>query len=221
MAREADDKHNTAYALFGQGQILSLRDDLRGARKLQEEALGIRKGIGETATAAESSLELASIALEGNRLTEAQTLAKEALSEFRAEKLRESEVRARVVLARTYLAEGKIGDARKEMELAGALAAKSAFVEIRLGYAIESARLKAAAGNVGEGLTGAGAALAEALRLGYQEYVLEAGLALGEMEIKTGQAGEGRWRLEAVVREARQAGFLGVARRAEKALSGK
>ena len=214
IARATDDKHNAAYALFGQGQILALRDDLAGARKLQEEALGIRKEIGEPGTAAESELELAGIALEEKRFSEAEKLAKAALDEFRAEKLKESEVLARIVLARTYLAQWRAGDARREIEQASGLAAKSAFVGVRLSYAIEAARVKAATGKVAEGLKGAEAALAEAERLGYREFVLEAGLAVGEMEMKAGRGAEGRRRLGAVEKSAREAGFLGVARRA-------
>ena len=80
---------------------------------------------------------MASIALEENRLGEAEKLAKTALEEFRAEKLKESEVLARLVLARIDLATGKTGDARKEIEQAGGMAAKSGFVGVRLSYAIE------------------------------------------------------------------------------------
>ena len=216
IARETDDKHNAGYALFGKGLILALQGDLAGARKAQEESLAIRKEIGEPATMAESQLALAGIALEEKRWSEAEELAKGALAEFRAEKLKESEVQARIVLARAYVAQGKAGDARREMETAGGLAAKSSFAEVRLSYAIEAARVKGALGKAAEGRKGAEAVLAEAEKLGYREFVLEAKLAMGEMEIKMGRIADGRKRLEGVEKTAREWGYAGLARRARE-----
>jgi ATP/maltotriose-dependent transcriptional regulator MalT len=193
-------------------------DDLTAAKKIQEEALRIRKEIGEPGTAAESQLELASVALEDRRFEEAEKLAMSALDEFRAEKLSESEVLARIVLARIFLAQGKTRDGRREIEQANGLAVKSAFVGVRLSYAIVSARVKAASGMVAEGLRIAEGALAEAERLGNRAFVLEAGLAIGEMEIKLGRTEEGRKRVKAVEESGRETGFLGVARRAKDIL---
>jgi eukaryotic-like serine/threonine-protein kinase len=214
IARETDDKHNVGYALQGQGQILALQGDLAGARKLQEEGMATRKEIGEASSVAESELELARIALEERRFGEAEALARTALAEFRAEKLRENEVLARVVLARTYLAEGKTREATKEIDQASGLALKSSFLGVRLSFAIAAARVSGDAGKIPEALKSLREVSAEAERLGYREFQFEARLAIGEIELRAGRAADGRTRLQGLAKEAKNAGFLGIARKA-------
>ena len=128
--------------------VIKCQGDLATARQRQEEALAIRKEIGEKATRAESLLALADLTMEEGRAKDAETLARQALDEFQSEKLREDEISARIVLARSLMAQDKLAEAGKQIELAAVLAARSPAVEVRLSYAIVEARIKAATGKV-------------------------------------------------------------------------
>ena len=68
---------------------------------------------------------LASLALEERHLLDAEKLAQAALDEFQAEKLRDDEVLARVVLAWSLLEQHKAVESRKQVGLAADLASKS------------------------------------------------------------------------------------------------
>ena len=61
------------------------------------------------------------------------------------------------------------------------------------------------------------AVLAEAKKYGYLIYEYQARLALGEAEMKSGKTAAGRARLIALDKDATRAGFLLIARKAEKA----
>jgi len=217
ISRESNDKHQSASALFGMASVIERQGDLATARQRQEEALAIRKEIGEKATQAESLLALADLTMEEGHPKDAETLARQPLDEFQTEKLREDEISARVVLARSLVAQDKSAEAGKQIELAAALAARSPVVEVRLSYAIAAARIKAATGKVAESERILETSLAEASKQGYLGSQFEIRLALGEIEIKSGDNAAGRRRLNDLEKDARARGFLLVARKAAAA----
>jgi tetratricopeptide (TPR) repeat protein len=215
--REANDKHQVAYALSGLGSVLAYQGDLAAARLRQEEALAIRREIGEKASEAESLLALAELALEEDRPPNAETSARKALEEFQAEKLKDDETMARTTLARALLAQHKVVEAAREIDLSADLARGSPNREVKINYAITAARVRAATGGTAEAVKSLQATLAEATKYGFLGYQLEARLALGEIEIKSGQAAAGRARLEALGKDANAKGFLLIARKAAQA----
>jgi tetratricopeptide (TPR) repeat protein len=217
ICREANDKHQSASALFGLGAVLAYQGDLAAARQRHEEALAIRKAIGEKASAAESLLALAGLALEEGRPVDAETSARKAVDEFRAEKLRDDEIMARATLARALLLQHKDVEAGREIGFAADLAGGSPSREVHMRYAISAAKVRAATGGVAEAAKILEATLAEAMKYGYFGCQLEARLGLGEIEIKSGQATAGRARLEALEEDAKARGFLLIARKAAKA----
>jgi len=217
ISRESKDKHQSASVLYGMASVIERQGDLLTARQRLEEALTLRKEIGERATQAESLLALADLTMEEGRPKDAETLARQALDEFQTEKLREDEISARTVLARSLIAQDKPAEAGKQIELAAGLAGRSPAVEVRLSYAIVEARIKAATGKVAESEGILEAGLAEASKHGYlgSEYEIE--LALGEIEMKSGNIAAGRRRLDDLEKDARARGFLLVARKAAAA----
>jgi ATP/maltotriose-dependent transcriptional regulator MalT len=198
--------------------VLLSEGDLKRAREKYEESLKIRKEIGEKATAAESSVGLAQVALEEKKAVEAEKLARAGLEEFRREKLREDEIAARGVLAEALLAQGKTGDARKDIEAGSALAAKTPMVAVRLEFAIARARVLAATGNVDAAVKSLRTSQAEAEKYGYggNSYAIQ--FALAEVEIKSGKAEAGRARMQGLAKDARAKGFALIADKAARAL---
>ena len=217
ICRETNDKHEWAYALFGMASVIERQGDLVTARHRHEEALAIRKEIGEKGTEAESLLALADLTIEEGHPEDGEALARKALNEFQTEKLKDDEVMAHSVLARSLLAQHKLAEARKQIDLAAGLAARSPVVEARLDYAIAAARVKGATGSVGEAVKSIEAALAEAGKHGYVAYQYEARFALGELEMRSGSIRAGRMRLNALEKDARAKGFLLIARKAAAA----
>ena len=199
------------------GQVLATRGDSAGAKQKFDESLAIRKQIGETGTAAENQLALAGVALEDGRLGEATTLASAALDQFVKEKLLEDEIDARTVLAEIALKGGNLPEARKQIDMAGKLSAKSSFPGGRYSQMTTAARVKAISGAATEAMRSLEATIATATKEGRLGEALEARLALGEMEVKYGKAAEGRVRLKAVEREAKEKGFGRTAADAGKA----
>jgi tetratricopeptide (TPR) repeat protein len=217
ISRDTADKHESATALFGLASVIERQGDLVTARQHDEEALAIRKEIGEKGTQAESVLALAELTVEEGHSQDAETLARQALGEFQAEKLREDEILASAVLARALMAQNKPAGASKEIEPAAGLAAQTSAIEPRLSYAIAAARIKAATGSVAEAITSLEAGLADASKHGYPGYQYEIRLALGEIEMKLGNAAAGHRRLNDLEKDARARGFLLIARKAATA----
>jgi tetratricopeptide (TPR) repeat protein len=214
LCREANDKHESAEALFGLGDVFTQQGDLAAARQRHEEAATIRKEIGEKGTEAASLLALAALDVEQGKFSNADTLARKALDEFQAEKLRQDEFRARVMMARSLLAQGKPAEAKKQLDPVALLAARTPYFEARMNYAITSACIKGATGSPAEAARSLEASLAEAIKHGHVGLQYEARLALAETEMKSGNLTAGRARLEVLEKDARANGFLLIARKA-------
>lgn len=217
IAGDSNDKHLSASALSGMGKNLVSAGDLSAARQKHEEALEIRKEIGEKENAAESVLALASVALEEGHLADADKLAQSALQEFQKEKLQGDEILARVVLARSLLAQRKPPESHKQMELAAKLVAKSPMFFVRMEYAITAAVVKAAEGWHAEATSSLEASLTESRKRSCLECQYKAELALGEIEVNTVNGNAGRTRLNALEHEAVAHGYLLIARKAAAA----
>ena len=217
ISREIDNKGLAAQALHNLGTVLSAQGNLADARKSHEEALAIRNQIGEKTQAAESRLRLAALSLEEEHPAEAEVLAHEAAEEFGKNKLNGDEANAHAVLARSFLAKGKLAAAERSVALATTLAATAQERDIFLSVAICAARVRAASGKRTEAVNNLEAIIPEAAKLGFVEDEFEARLAIGEIEIESGRAAAGRARLAALERDAAARGFLLIARKAAAA----
>jgi len=160
---------------------------------------------------------LASLAIEEGHPEAAEPLLGPALEVFAAQKAADWEASAQAVLARSLLGGKRPDDARKALERALALSAKSSSPHVRLTVAAAAGRVMATNGKVEEALLRLDAALAEAVRLHLAGLQLELRLARGEIRIGSGQTAATQ-DLLMLAEDARARGFGLVARKAEAIL---
>jgi eukaryotic-like serine/threonine-protein kinase len=205
--REIGDQRGIAYALFGLGEIFKAQGDLTGARKYFEDALAMRDQRGEKATAAETRLSLAELAIDEERHETAEELARSAAQEFRHEKADFAAAQAHLCLSRSLLVRGKVREAQKEIDRAAALLKKNTNLYARLSFGIAAARAGAALGRRDEALRSLEAIRGETGKAGLVGYQLEAGLAMARIEKSAS-------RLAAIENEAIAKGYRLIARQA-------
>ncbi len=211
------DKSGLAFTLGGLGEVLYQQGDLAGARKSAEEALAIRNQLGEKGNVAHSELFLASLFIEEGHPSEAGLLARNAVKEYQTEHAADAEAQARVVLARSLLAQNQPSRAEEAIGRAVELAGKSQNREVRFLVDIISARIRASLGKPAEAKKSLKATLAEAKKYGSVGNQLEARLALGEIEMKSGESAAGRVHLKALEKDAAAMHFALIASKAAAA----
>jgi len=214
MKRDIGDRSGLAHTLNGLGGLLSELGDLREARKIHGEALAIQTQLGELGSAAQSELYLASLDIEEGCPANAEKRARKAIDEYEIEHAADAEALARVVLARSLLAQDLPGKAQETISRATALAGLSQAHTVRFSVGIISSRIRATLGRPAEARTALEATLAEAKENGFVRYQLEARLALGEIELKAANPTVGRAGLTALEKDAAAKGFHLIARRA-------
>jgi hypothetical protein len=116
------------------------------------------------------------------------------------------------------LAQGKLGEAEKEIQGAEVAAATTESRLLGIDALIVAARTHAAAGKVAGASRSLAAVLAEASKLGCGRCRFEARLGLAEIEMKQGKS-TARERLAALEKDAASEGFLLIARQAHAAAS--
>jgi hypothetical protein len=186
--------------------------NLLNARRLHQEALGVRKQIGERALIAESQLRIAHLANEEGQFKESEQLAREATEGFQKTDTTDLIPDAQATLAEALLAQGKPGDAQGLASAALVQSRKLLKPAIRLQVEIAVARIDPAANNYSAGAVSRAtkvlkSALADASKFGFRGYQLEARLALGEITMKSNNVVAGRSLLESVRRDAHREGF--------------
>lgn len=219
IRQEIGDRSGVASTLVNLGALLAEQGDLSGAREQIERALAIQNEIGEKGQAADSRRALATVLLDEGQAARAETLSRQAAEEFQTEKADVSEAFARGVLAESQLAQSKLGDAQKTIDVSVRLLKKTDDREKRVSVLITAARIRAASGKPAEAVQSLEAILVEAARFHLGEAEFEARLALGEVEMTSGKTTAGRARLAALERDATSKGFLLVARKARAAAS--
>lgn len=221
LGQATGDKRTSAWALSNLGDIAADQGDLVKARKNYEEALRLQNEIGEKGPAAYTRITLAALSLDEGQPMQANVGAiREALEEFDKEKSVDGRVFAHVVLARVLLAQGKLPDARKEIEAAEAIALRSQSLGVHLNLEITAGRVRAKLGETGLAKTSLQTALAKATKAGFAGYQLEARLALGNIAMQSGDAAQGRDWLAALEKDASTKGFVLIAHKAHDAASG-
>jgi tetratricopeptide (TPR) repeat protein len=141
LARKIDDKDALAHVLSGMGDLALDRGDLTMARKYYEEALALRDQAGEKQTAAETRVSLAKLAIEEGHSPDAEVSARLSQQQFHKDQQADDELDASTVLITALLAQGKQGEAEKEMEGARRLSQQSQNRFLRLQFELISGRV--------------------------------------------------------------------------------
>jgi tetratricopeptide (TPR) repeat protein len=120
IQQEIGDRSTEAATLGNYAGVLAKQGDLAASRVKREQALAIRTAIGEIARPPKRGA-ISPAARESGDFTRAEAMAREAVEEFRKEKLPDSEAETRAVLARALLAQGKVQDAQHTIDVAAKL----------------------------------------------------------------------------------------------------
>jgi serine/threonine protein kinase/tetratricopeptide (TPR) repeat protein len=217
LAREIGDKSIAGYATYGLCHVQMLAGDLPAAKKQCLETLRTREEMGDKATIAETRSRYAELLIEEGQLQEAQTLVRQALAEFVAERLFDDEIEGRVILADALSAQGKIAEAQSEINSAQRLAPKSQNAPTRLKLQIVAARQRARTDTIAQAKNRLETLLDDATKYNFVGYELEIKLALGELEMNSGKTSAGRLLLTSLQKAAMASGFLSISRKAASA----
>ena len=207
LARKIEDKNATAYVLSGMGDVALDRGDLGLARKRYEEALALRNQAGEKQSAGESRVSLARLAIEEGHASDVEASARGCKEQFHNEKQADDELSASIALIDALLAQGKQGEAQKEMEAAQRLGKESQNRLLRLQFELASGRVLLNSGQAeraGPLLHGVNL---DAQRYGFAGVKFAAELALAELASETKHGAQARTELQALLKSATSKGF--------------
>jgi serine/threonine protein kinase/tetratricopeptide (TPR) repeat protein len=217
FSRENGDKSIAGYATYGLCHVQMLAGDLPAAKKQCLETLRTREEMGDKATIAETRSRYAELLIEEGQPQEAETLLRQALEEFVAERLFDDEIEGRAILAEALSAQGKSAEAQSEINSAQKLVNKSQNALTRLKLQIVAARLRTGTDTIVEAKHRLETVLNSATKYGFVGYQLEAKLALGELEMNSGKTAAGRLHLNSLQKAAMASGFLSISRKAAAA----
>jgi len=210
--RRTGEKGELADALAWSGLVRLAAGDAAGGRRYLQDSLRtwgeMGKGYGVRVRLALAELELDS----GNSAS-AESQVKACLdgsSPLPA---------ANVLMARVLLAEGKLAEARHQIQLAAPLASSSQSRAQRLAFAVAAAQITGRT-NPGAAIKQLEAAASEAAAYGFAGWAFEAQLALGEIEIKAGRRAAGLSRLQKLETDARAKGFNPLSEKARRTIAG-
>ncbi|HTS37325.1 MAG TPA: winged helix-turn-helix domain-containing protein [Candidatus Solibacter sp.] len=220
IARKIEDKNATAYVLSGMGDVALDRGDLALARRRYEEALALRNQAGEKQSAAESRVSLAKLAIEEGHGSDAETSARSSQQQFHAEQQADDELSASMVLIDALLAQGKQGEAEKEMGAHQRLGSESQNRFLRLQFELVSGRVLLASNHPEASHTLFQRVGSEARDRGFAGLKLEDQLALAELAMKTKQTLEAQNQFRLLEGAARSRGYGLIAHKAFQGRSG-
>lgn len=216
---EAKQDFYASSALFGLGEVLMVRGDLSGARKKHEAALTFRqKEHGSVRELFDSRIRMADISLEQGQPSDAEIGVRQALKEYAAQDEPSARVEADVVLARSFIAQGKLSQAEEVVSNDRRLMAQSEDWISRVSLNILNSQLLIATGNPQQAINLLQPCLEKSQKSGFGRLEFEARLALGEAEVKGGNGTVGRAELRALEREAKAKGFGLIAQKAASAV---
>jgi eukaryotic-like serine/threonine-protein kinase len=217
--RKLGDKSDTASILDSLADLLVAQANLQEAEQDYGEALSIQQAMGAKGAVATSRMGLATVALERNDPAQAETAARTSVEVFHSEKDTADEIMARVVLARSLLAQNRLPDAQKEMNSAIALVTDALQGNVRYSALILSERLRATLDGKSNGaraIESLRKIARDAEKSGMPGFDLEARLAIGEIESDGGRKPPGRAELDLVQKEAQARGFSLIAQKAAR-----
>jgi tetratricopeptide (TPR) repeat protein/tRNA A-37 threonylcarbamoyl transferase component Bud32 len=212
LARAAGDKSMIAYALMGLGSIDTKAADLTQAHKDYDEALTLRNELGEKDNVSATRVAISELAIEEGHAADAETAARDARDAFRSAHKNDDEIASTAVLVRALLAQGKIEEARREIEATTPKTAKSQNLAVQLEFALSKARTELASTKSIAARTTLKKGLADSMKAGYFGYQLEFRLLLDEIEPPSGDFAASHARLMQLEKEAKERGYDLIAR---------
>ena len=214
IARKMEDKNATAYVLSGMGDVALDRGDLALARKRYEESLELRNQAGEKQSAAESRVSLANLAVEEGHAPEAEASVRDCKEQFHREQQADDELSASIALMDALLAQGKQGEAQKEMGAAQARGNATQNRFLRLQFELTSGRVLLASDHPDASRPLLQRVAGDARRYGFVGVELADELALAELANKTRHGAQAQLQLHALQKAASSRGFGLIARKA-------
>jgi tetratricopeptide (TPR) repeat protein len=210
-SKQLGDQSDNATALQILGDVLLAEDDLKGADTAYTSFLNIQSSLGQPADIATARLSLAGLELERAQPGKAEDYARQAADEFNKEKSTDAEALARSALIKALLQQGKVADARIQVDLAEKL--QSSDKMIKLDLAIAVARVLSEEKKYTESAHRLNDVIGATNKMGLVGYELDARLALGENQIASGQRGQGLTTLRKVQIDAGRQGLTLAARK--------
>ena len=221
--RETGNKPETADILAWSGRVRMAQGDLEEARRRYQQSLAVWNEIGDKSYLAKYGLRLAELDIEAGRAAGAEAPIREGLEASKRERGADGELASHALLARAFLEQGKLPEAREEVDQAAPLFRRSQSRAVCLEFRIVAARVRASSGrelDVAEAERSLQATIVAAEKEGFLGYQLEARLALAKIQLGTGRT-SGSARLTALQRDAEAKGFGLIARKAAAAAGAK
>jgi hypothetical protein len=193
--------------------------NLEDAGDRYRQAMAVWREMGNKGYEAQYGLGLAEISVESGQPAAAERPIREGIDWLRREKRFDQEIEAHALLALALLRQGRIPEARQEIDETSRGVNRTQSYSTRLQFSIAAARVRAASGKdseINDALKSLEAALATAKRERFLGYELEIRLAMGEIEVNTQKPG-GTARLAVLQRDAESKGFGLIARKAAAA----
>ncbi len=216
IARKIEDKNATAYVLSGMGDVALDRGDLALARTRYEESFELRNQAGEKQTATESRVSMAKLAIEEGHASDAEASVRECKEQFHREQQADDELSASIALIDALLAQGKQGEAQKEMEAAQPLGNKSQNRFLRLQFELASGQVLLASDHPDVSRPIFQRVAGDAHRYGFVGIEFADDLALAEFANKTKHGSQAQMELRALQKAASSKGFGLIARKASE-----
>jgi DNA-binding winged helix-turn-helix (wHTH) protein/tetratricopeptide (TPR) repeat protein len=209
--RRTGEKGEMADALAWSGVVQMASGDAAGARRFIENSLRTWGEMGE-GYGARTRLVLAELELDSGNSASAESQVKECLT------AKSSLPAANVLMARVLLTEGKLTEARSQIQLAAPLATSSQSRVQRLAFAVAAAPITGRT-DPGAAIKQLEAAESEAVAHGFIGWRFEAQLALGEIEMNAGRRAAGLSRLRKLENDARAKGFNALSEKARRTIA--
>ena len=216
IARQIEDKDATAYVLNSLGDLGLDRGDLASARKSYEEALGLRNQAGEKQTATESRVSLAKLAVEEGHAADGEASARACKERFHNEQQADDELSASIALIDALLAQGKQGEAQKEMGAAQQLGNVTQNRFLRLQFELASGRVFLASDLPDASRPFFQRVADDAHHYGFVGLELSDELAMAELANKTKHVAQAQTELHALQKSAASKGLGLIARKARR-----
>ncbi|HET7208773.1 MAG TPA: tetratricopeptide repeat protein [Terriglobales bacterium] len=207
-------KSRVALASAGVGDVYRAQGDLRAAEENYQKSLGIHQELGENGGVASTRVSLAMVALENGQAAQAESLARQAVQEFRSENDADQGTAAEDVLAQALMAEQKFDAAQAEITAARKLGARDRQVSISLD--ITGAELLIRTGKNAAAARELQKIVKRASELHVAEQEWRARLALAQAQLKLGQTDSAHANLQEVKTAAGKSGFQLLVRKAEE-----
>ena len=216
IADQAGLKPYSAYGFVTLGDVAAARGDLSDSHKRYEDALAVCKTTNDKLPASQAMLGEGVVSFHEGQLSTSDTLIRQAIDQFRTRKMIDNEIVSRSMLGLVLVAEGKLADARSQVDSATQLAANSQNRDSQLALAIASSKVLAAQGEGHAAVEVLVTKLHDVKHQARLDLRYEARLALAEIEMSSGRTAAGRTHLIALQGEAASKGFLLIAHKASE-----